>query len=520
MNRIAQFFGRHPLVREAALWAIPAVLFGIVLRALLLSYSPCAYFGSDSRSYFGFAHDLLIHGEISLNEKRRFLYPLFVAPVAAFPGGPLRWLPWIQAAMGVATIFPVAYVVRRTFRGWKGFIVPVTAVYAGLPSSIWFEHELLAECLFFAALVWAIGGWVAVASQTDPGRARGLWWWFFVPFAVFLLTKPAGRFLVPGLLVGLIAIRAWRFLRWKEWVAGLLVFGLAGAMGDDEQGVWLLYTSVFPLTQIDSPRHAEYKREIRDWVLDARTKIDSYSESDREIFLFLRNPKAQDGRPLWRDLAKDEEALARLYKDLALEAIKSDPARFAYLSLQKVIRSANPSEFKAERFGARYFAERFEEQIGGNRTPASMVRLAFGLSRGAELPPFEVFEKWIAPHPDAPAAEWLEGYAERCQETAKLVRVPDKKHRGIAEYRPTPFGWWMLLAAVLSFVGPWRKVLGIWSLSAGIYLFVVFLVGTQNVRYFATIWPVAILLLPLPVEGLIRIIGRAGRRGADSSRGG
>jgi hypothetical protein len=503
-----RWLGRHPVLRDALFWALPALAFGLALRLLLLSYSPLAYFGSDSRSYFGFPHGVLTEFYFSLNEKRRFLYPIFLLPVSALPGGALRWLPWVQAAMGLAAVLPVAYVVRRLFRGWRWFIVPVTAACAGMPSSIWFEHEMLAECLFFQAIVWSVGGWVAVATQPDPARARRLWGWFILPFAAMLLTKPAGRFLLPGLAAGLVGVRAWRFLRLREAVAVLALLGLAGLMGDDEQGVWLLYTSVFPLTQTDSPRHAEYKAEIRDLVEESRRNLDIYSETDREIFLFLRNPKAQDARPRWRDLAKDEEDLAALYRDLALEAILAEPLRFAYLGFQKVVRSANPSEFKTERFGATYFAERFREQLEGKRTPESMVRLAFGLGREGPFPPIEAFEKRIAPRPDAAAARWLTAYADAVQRAAALVREPDAKRRGIWEYGPTPFGWWVLAAALIALAGPWRATLGVWTLAAGIYLFVVFLVGTQNVRYFAAAWPIMVLLLPLPAELALRVAGR------------
>jgi len=40
-------FRRHPLLLDAILWAIPAILFGAGLRLMLLHYSPYAYWGSD-----------------------------------------------------------------------------------------------------------------------------------------------------------------------------------------------------------------------------------------------------------------------------------------------------------------------------------------------------------------------------------------------------------------------------------------------------------------------------------------
>src|ERR1700691_2790043 len=119
MEKLRDFFRRHPLVRDAFLWAIPALGFGAFLRALFMSYLPYAFWGADSRSNYGFANMLLQHGGISLNDKRRFLYPLLLLPVSLFPGGALRWLPLFQHSLGFLTLVPLAYVARKTLRHWK-----------------------------------------------------------------------------------------------------------------------------------------------------------------------------------------------------------------------------------------------------------------------------------------------------------------------------------------------------------------------------------------------------------------
>jgi len=57
--KLREFLSRHPAVRDALLWAVPALLFGALLRGCFLWYSPYAYWGSDSRSYYGFTFQLL-----------------------------------------------------------------------------------------------------------------------------------------------------------------------------------------------------------------------------------------------------------------------------------------------------------------------------------------------------------------------------------------------------------------------------------------------------------------------------
>ena len=167
--RLREFLARHPTLRDVLLWALPAMIFGTVLRVLLTSCLPYAFWGADSRSYFSFAHRLLADHVFSLDEKRRYLYPILLVPVAALPGPPLRWLAVLQHALGVATIWPAAYVVRKCFVCWRLWIIPVTVLFTALPILLWYEHELLGENLFFASLMWAFAGWVAfVHPSTTP----------------------------------------------------------------------------------------------------------------------------------------------------------------------------------------------------------------------------------------------------------------------------------------------------------------------------------------------------------------
>jgi len=77
---------------------------GAGLRLLLLSYLPYAFWGADSRSYYSFAHKLISEFYVSLDEKRRYLYPILMLPVSLLPGAPLRWLAILQHALGVVTL--------------------------------------------------------------------------------------------------------------------------------------------------------------------------------------------------------------------------------------------------------------------------------------------------------------------------------------------------------------------------------------------------------------------------------
>ena len=168
--RLRTFLRTHPTLRDALWWALPALLLGAVLRLLFLSYLPYAYWGSDSRSYFSFAYTLLEKGYISLDDKRRFIYPLLMTPIAALPGAPLRWVAWLQHGLGLATLVPLAYIVRKSFVGWRWWVVPITVLYTGMPVLLWYEHELLGETVFFGALLCAFAGWVAWIGAANAER--------------------------------------------------------------------------------------------------------------------------------------------------------------------------------------------------------------------------------------------------------------------------------------------------------------------------------------------------------------
>lgn len=504
---------RHPILKDTLLWALPAIAFGVVLRLLFLNYSPYAYWGSDSNSYFSFSELLLSSGKISLYDKRRYVYPLLLFPISLLPGATLKWLVWLQHGLGLLTLLPLAYCVRRSFTHWRWSIVPVTVAYAGMPIILWYEHELLAENLFFAAVVWSCAGWIAWSSQENAARKSRLWWWFFIPFAILLLTKPAGRFFLPGIVIALLAVRAWRFLRWREAGTMAAAVALTFTIGQDSQGSWLLYTSSFPLTRLDTPLHAAYKEEIRDMVTEARGRLDALKiDEDRVWKKFLKNPEEQSERPLWQKLGTDRKLKSEVYRDLALEGIKSRPDLFLCIAFEKILSSANPDDFKAERFLTDYYPRKFEHLYERYKAEhPRRLHMLFGIPRREALPPYNEVRQWLAPEPDAAAAKWLFDYAEKFETWLHLVE-DDDIHQGAAELplgrSVTPIGWCLIAGGLFSFLPAYFRRLGVWTILIGGYLFGVFLVGGANARFFAAAWPVILLLLALPVDALLRSFSR------------
>lgn len=498
MSRLRNFLRRHPLLRDVLLWSLPALLVGAALRIILIYTSPYAFWGADSRSFMGFTNGALTDFYFSINEKRRYLYPLFLFPISLLPGGTLRWLAWIQAGLGLASIFPLAYLVRKVFVGWKMWIVPVTVLYAGMPVFMWFEHELIAESVFFQGMVWVLGGWVAWVMQKETRRARLLWWWFLVPLAIMLLTKPSGKMLWPGMLIGLALVGAWRVLKWPQWAALVALFLAGLTVGDDNQGSWLLYTTAFPLTQVDTPLHAEYKAEIRDWVLKKRERITLYDEEDDEVHDFLRSPEMRPEFIQWNKLPKKERDT--LYKELALEGIKARPDLFFLVALQRLAGSTNQGDFKTVRFEPTYYADYLERMYFHSGVEESMMRIVFGIPKNAPYPGYEELRTWVSPRPDSFWTKFYLDYANAYQSYGDLLHRPHGQQTALRDMRITPLGWWALLGGVLSLGVPFLRPLGVWTITFGGYLVAVFLVGVEHHRYFALTWPFVLVMLALVPE--------------------
>ena len=520
MQFIRRWAQRHPILLQAILWALPAILAGALLRGLLLRYLPYAYWGSDSNSYFSFAERLLTEGKTSLYDKRRFVYPVLMLPVAVLPGATLHWIAWLQHGLGLLTLVPLAYCVRKIHRHWRWWTIPVTTLYAGLPIILWYEHEMLAENFFFAALIWTIAGWLAWTGATEVKRRSRLWWCFWIPFAIVVLTKPAGRFFWPGVLFAILIVVGWRWIRRREALAIGATAALTLMIGQDTQGSWLLYTSAFPLTKIESAPHAALKREVRDLVIDAREGLDRGEITENKPWKrFLKNPERQEERPLWRDLARDDVHRARVYRELAMEGIRAEPLQFLIIAGQKILLSANPDDFKAERFDQDYTAEKFEHLYERYLTESPWrLRNLFGLSRHEPLPPYDAVKDWITPTGHQTAESWMRSYAEKFEDIVLLVNEPGKEDgvQKLAHFGATPLGWWLLAAVGLSFTPRYFRRLGVWVLVAMSYLFGVFLVGGANPRFFAAVWSIIALLLPLPLDALMSLVRSRSHRSPES----
>ncbi len=512
-GKFSHFRSRHPALIEALIWAIPAVAIGLAVRVLLSILQPYAYYGSDSESYFSFTYRLLTDDVASIPEKRRYVYPLLLLPAGILPGGALRWIVGFQHLLGLVTILPLAYIARKVFVKWRWWIIPVSVSYAVTPIVVWYEHELLGETFFFMTFVWAFAAWVAWSGRLSAGQpAQFVWWCFFVSYGLCVLTKPAGRFLWPGLVIGFLAVRVWRWMRWWQWVALAGLFVMSWTLGKGTQASRLLYTSAFPLTQLDTPKHAELKAEIAPLVGAARDRIDWYYLEDDGAKEFLRNDYRSKAYPAWRALHKVKgDPEYEVMRELALEGIFAEPHLFLYIALQRTVGSMNWAVFKEERFESEYYPRKFEGRYAEIREEPGMVEMLFGWREVEPAPEYpEIAERLVSGQNPA-LQSWQNAWVNGAIAAGKFVQHPtqDGFARTLWQMTPTLQGWLLLVGGICCVaVSRFRNTLGIWVLIAGSYAVGVHLVGSCNPRFFALVWPVVFLAMAAPLDWIGERIGR------------
>jgi hypothetical protein len=119
----------------------------------------------------------------------------------------------------------------------------------------------------------------------------------------------------------------------------------------------------------------------------AQSGYHAYYAFDQEPFDFLEKPTRHPHRPLWAGLESDSKKKAAIYMDLAKEAIIAEPLLFLYCGFQRIVASADPAEFKVNRFLSATYPIRFENDFARAEKRGSPIRRLFGIGKGEPLPP-------------------------------------------------------------------------------------------------------------------------------------
>lgn len=506
---IARFFSCRPALRDAVAWSIPALLVCGAVRLILLAHLPYAFYGTDSYSYWAFPSTVYFDGEFDFPEKRRWLYPVLLLPTFYLPGAPLGWVALAQRAVGLLSIVPIAYAIRKDLAAWRLWVIPATCLIGLYCMNLEDEQQTGTGSLRYAATCWMLGAWSSWAdAQRRGGRSLGPHWWSFTGAAIgCLLLKPIGRLLIPGFALGCLWSGLWRRMRWIHAIPFALAVPLVMTMGTDRQLNCHLLVTAFPILQMQSPRHAELKSEVADLVADARANLHRYYVADGgDQKTLVQNPSDQDSRPTWRALEGDKALMNRAFRDMALEAFLAHPSTWLHIAYQRVVfllQSVADSKFlgTGETDPLRLRDQYMETRAKENRFRTLCRVFGHGSS---PPPPLEELEHkglgGLQSHAIRTMGPWL----ARLSSTLRFARIDDRREDRFA-WSPTIAGALLAAGFLLSLTHRYRDALAPWALAAfGNLAAVSLLVSSIPPRQAVSLVPILILLCLLPLDAAAR----------------
>ena len=415
--------------RQLLLLALPALLVGFVLRVALIVALPQGYFGSDSHSYYEFAHQLYDHGVIYLNEKRRWLYPLFLAFWDGFPMPGWSLVPLIQHATGLLTIVGIGWCSAQLVERPKVVVPLVTTLAALWPRMLWYEHEFIAESLFLAAFV------AVIALLLTPDIVHSRYGLIVLMLAFVLLAgmKGAGRFLWMGSVLGLFVIhhdpRRWLWGKISLFLACLSVL-LVSTIGKNSQGDWLALSSTLPLVRMKGEPYSRYRTALKEQILEARQYGDDYPWVMKIYKKRLSKKSPDDVHSDWGELNRNKPEFSKVARSFWSEAIINQPLQFAGLTL-KTMAIAMSSTLLDHRLDPAHFwreqqtriAERwlnnpryFNRLFGVNQSGFELKRQQGRHRRFQLLPSMSWVDRnlrWLGRTPDDPSGGGYPGFTAR-----------------------------------------------------------------------------------------------------------
>lgn len=298
--------------RKFLILMVPALLVGLTLRVALMAAIPEGFFGADSNSYYELSHNLYAEGFVYLNEKRRWLYPIFLALVDGLPAPALSLVPAIQHFVGLLTVVGIGWCTAQLVDRPR-MVVPVVTVLAAVwPRMLWYEHEFIAESFLLAAYV------AVIALLLTPNIAQSRQGLIVLMAAFVLLAgmKGAGRFLWLGSVLGLFLIhhdpRKWLWGKVSYFLAALSVV-LVSTVGKSSQGDWLALSSALPLVRVEGDPHAHYRDLLKPHVLEPRLSGEDYPWIMKFYKKRLSSKSPDAIHPDWVKLKKKRVSSRRLH---------------------------------------------------------------------------------------------------------------------------------------------------------------------------------------------------------------
>lgn len=348
------------------LWlSLPALIIGAVLRISLLAAIPEGCYSPDGGSYFEATHYYFNKGKLKFGEKRRWLYPVLLMGVSSFHhiASPVRMVPILQHALGLATIAGVGWVAGNLTRSPRLWVPVATIVTALWPQMLYYEHEIVAETVFLAAFVFTL----ALAMPLGSLNQRSRLFWFLFAAMIVVAIKPHGRGIWLGCVLSAVLVTRnplkWRWESWAAILAGVVVIFTSGS---SQQGSWLWLNSSLPLVKTEGSKWKEYREALRPLVDEVKDDPGQYAWKQSEYKKRLRKPDPEAVSPVWAELVKDKTKFPKVASDLAKEGIRSHPFDYLRIVVMKIFVASSQRDDARMWFDPPFFWHR-QQQWDQNR---------------------------------------------------------------------------------------------------------------------------------------------------------
>jgi hypothetical protein len=493
-------------LRRCFALTLPALVLGAILRIWMMTALPEGFFGPDSNSYFSTAKRLWNEHKWSVGEKRRWVYPVFLASLPPLPGTPSRTVPVVQHLCGLASLIGIGWIVGHVTQRRNVWVPLVTTLAAVWPLLLWYEQEVQAETMFASAFILAVAAFFPHERLREGRRLM----WFLLAAALVLALKPHGR----GIWLGCVAAAAlaagppwrWRARDFAALGAGALVIFTAGS---SRQGNWLLLSSVLPLVPTTGDKWPDERRELAPLIEETRAQLAVYpwvqGRYKKRVMTDRPGLRISDK---WAALTKDRPRYIKVCGDFAREAIRAHPFEFARLTFTKCALAFSREDAPSRMSPANFWKEQIDENADRWEENPRELELFYGFDKARyDAVAEEGRRRTFAPH------AILNWFARAFSFTRDGHEVSPQRY----DVWPTWLGWLALggLACAL-----WRsRTLAILWLPLAIYLGSVFAVGDRVERYVQPVEWAGLVLAALALDFVCGRISAFGSKERTSRHG-
>ncbi|MEO7932935.1 MAG: hypothetical protein ABIT76_07245 [Chthoniobacterales bacterium] len=503
-----------PNWRKVFLLCLPGLIVGLVLRAWLLAVTPEAYYGPDGGSYWHTAVRLWTEGNLSMFDKRRWLYPAWLCILPLLPVRPIQAVAFFQHLAGLAMVFGGGMVASRCTRQWKIWVPLISLILATWPQTLLLEHSLETETFLVATFMALV--FIGLAPGSFSPRRL---FWFLLTAALVAAWKPHGR----GIWLACLLIAIWKNgspLHWARRSWGAIVFALVVILssGSSGQGNWLLLNSVLPLVPLEGRAYPAERAALRPLLLEARGVRQNYAWEQENFKYRLNSPDPENVDPAWARVARDGKHFSRVCRAFAFEGLRSDPLTFLRFTLQKIALSLSENGC-IERLEPKKFwhDQNAENATRWKKTPPKELALLYRLDaseyqRMAELGAARKFTPITAIYRIADCWGWFQESLSPQGNTLALRTS----------------GWLALAGLLCTWLpGRFQRFSILW-LPAAFYAITVFAMGDRLPRYAYLLNWLGVILAAIALDTVLAVLARfipqraeappdASRRSATSS---